>query len=103
MFRLRKVRLPNVVSASINSRNVVYKTSVRLCSSNVENSKTFYSKSKKFEPKTEEGRLTFTLPDLSPREETFVKQQIRIVLQPDCLQTESVEGVCRFLDLKSFS
>ncbi len=48
-----------------------------------------------FEPSAEEGHLTYTLPDLSAREETFVKQQIRIVLKPDCLQKENVEGKFR--------
>ena len=46
-----------------------------------------------FRPKEAEERpLTFRLPDLSKREEAFLKQQVRIVLRPDCLQQEQNSG-----------
>jgi hypothetical protein len=58
-----------------------------------ENSDSFSNiRGRSFEPSAKEGHLTYTLPDLSAREETFLKQQIRIDLKPDCLQKEHVEG-----------
>ena len=45
----------------------------------------------KFEPAAETGQLTFTIPGLSPREETFVKQQVRIILKPDCMTEKTIE------------
>jgi hypothetical protein len=48
--------------------------------------------SERFRPATEDGSLTFTLPTLSKREETFLKQQIRIALDPDCMKSDKISG-----------
>ena len=49
------------------------------------------SQKSRFEPPPETGRLTFTIRGLAPLEETFMKQQSRIVLKPDCMNVKSRE------------
>ncbi len=103
MLKLRSVRLQNVIR-----RNAVSKcrgSHVAFCSTQTttttpalinDESKTVPSDSKtwkkcRFEASPEQLELKFKIPGLSVREETFIKQQTRIILWPDCMK-ETVEN-----------
>jgi hypothetical protein len=99
MLHLRNVRLSDVILRNVtglSSRNIRanYSTDDSEVSKDVEEKS---GKSFGFQPVKEEGRLTFRLPDLSEREETYLKQQIRIILKPNCLQQEPAPGNARNL------
>ena len=95
MLHLRNIRSQKIIFRGVNAvprphAAVTFSTS-DLASKFPENEENA-RKSKTFEPVKEERTLAFRLPDLSEREETFLKQQIRIILRPDCLQNETTPG-----------
>ena len=96
MLHLRKVGLSNIVFRNVTglrSRAAHTTSDAEVFADDDEESK----RVPRFEPVSEEGKVTFRLPDLSDREETFLKQQVRILLRPDCLmQQEPESGKCYF-------
>ena len=96
MLHLRKVGLSNIIFRNVTglrSRAAHTTSDAEVFADDDEESK----RVPRFEPVSEEGKVTFRLPDLSEREETFLKQQVRIILTPDCLmQQEPESGKCYF-------
>ena len=108
MLNLRSIRLRNVIG-----RNVITKcrrSKVALCSTLTSTTSTLepgrsdesetvssdpvLRKKWRFEALPEEGELKFKIPGLSVREETFIKQQTRIILRPDCMREISeIQGI----------
>ena len=89
MMLLRNVRHSNVVLRNVAVLQGLHSKAAHTTTTDSEVFEVDDEKLKpipRFEPVPEEGKLTFLLPDLSEREETFLKQQVRIILRPDCLR-----------------
>ena len=91
--RVSSVVLRNILFTSYQKQSFCQSRLIEEDKLNGENATSGNATSRKsqFEPPPETGRLTFTIPGLSPLEETFTKQQIRIVLKPDCMNNKSRE------------
>jgi hypothetical protein len=92
MLNIRPIRLKNVVRQSVVTK--CRRWQVAFCSTQtttpepdrIDESGPETKKRLRFEALPEEGELKFKIPGLSVREETFVKQQTRIILRPDCMK-----------------
>ncbi len=92
MLNIRLIRLQNVIRQSVVTK--CRRWQVAFCSTQtttpepdrINESSPETRKKMRFEALPEEGELEFKIPGLSVREETFVKQQTRIILRPDCMK-----------------
>ena len=94
MLHLRNVRLSDIVLrnvAGLSSRHG--HTGSSQVASDAHDGSDDMDPVSKLKPKDAVERpLTFRLPDLSDLEEKFLKQQVRIILSPDCLKPDHKLG-----------
>ena len=88
MLHLRSGRVPNVILRSVATVSVRLQSSTSCLPANAKDIDEHEQEGtriprKKGRPVT--TNLAFTIPGLSAREERYLKQQVQIILKPDCL------------------
>ena len=94
MLHLRSGRVPNVILRSVATVSVRLQSSTSCSPANAKDLDEHEQEGTRIPRKG--GRsvttnLAFTIPGLSAREERYLKQQVRIVLEPDCLTAFSTD------------